>query len=1387
MLSLFVMNILSSGSVTDRQAFFNQNTMKRLIIFKKNLFLLLLLLFQPMQMSFSQNSRSTISNLHINDFAQDSQGYIWIATAKGLNRYNGYTYKLFYHDDENPKSIPSDYVNGLFVDSGKRLWIATSTGVCLYNQEKMSFTHISCNQFSENYFFDFFEKGRDVYVYGSGGIFKVNPGKNLLIDCLLTRNQYNVNTAISDNLGHIWCGCSEGAGIMCFDSSFHLLKKINLSNEVFTSFVYGDKILFGTKRGLLLVNAKTLEIEPFHFPDATYKMQIGLIKKVNDRTFIIGTKNKSFVFYDIYENRIKSKYDLNLFTDATFNHITSFFVDRDRNMWLGSFDAGFTISTNSDKIFNQDKFLHSFITGKFVTRVSEDKNFNLWIGTRYNGLIRYNTLTHQFKEYNIHNFKIFAQQNSDFIQSLFVDSRNRLWIGYDNKLAVCRLSDGNIFSTKCWDNTGDIVTIAEDSRHRIWTGSSTQGICIYGTDLKATKRFMPSPGQMNNITQIISFSASQMLFSSFGDNVYIINIEDLRTSVLSGNPEMNVYCRNAITLLRDRHNHVWIGTYGYGLICYDLRSKRTFPYSLKSGLSSNDILSIAEDNAGNLWLSTSYGLCKLENNYRNIITFFDTDGIGGNQFHEKCLLQRSNNEILFGGNHGITQFNPGKIRPSTNRIPVYLEELRIGNNSEKIDGKDHVLTRNISLTDHITLNNKQNVFSIDYAGLEYGSSYKINYAYKLEGFDKDWNYVGNYRRASYSNLPSGNYVFMIKVENKDGVWSKPITELHIKVLPPLWLYPIPIIIYIIIASAIIYFSINVYVNVRLNNERLAMAKREIDQEKHLTQMKIDFFTNISHELRTPLTLIYGPLQQLIKSRELSSDDEGSTLLKMINNNTLRLLKLIDQLLDFEKVENDTLSLNIRKDDILLRIRCIMDGFSLYAKEKGIELVLNCPESKMIINVDSDKIDKILNNLIFNAIKYTPDNGHVEVKVELTQYPDPGLNLPELRPNSGQSQYLQISVHDDGIGISHGELDHVFERFKRSNSKDAVMQSAKGNGIGLNYVKHLVERHNGNIIVRSNPEGGSVFIFAFPIDAGDVKDLNINEKAIDDNSCKTVGLIDVYEEVADNQDDIEKPVILLVEDHAEMRLFIRNLLKNEYHIVSANNGVEGLDIAREIIPNLIISDVLMPQMNGYELCENIKSDQTLCHVPVVLLTAKTQEQDHIDGYKYGATQYINKPFNPDLLIAIVDNIFAEQKRQQRLIMSGKADSASSKSKENVAAEVKLNPLDQKFMDKLYAYIDKDLAKCDLNVNFLGTDLGFSRTSFYRKVKALTGQVPSDFLRIYRLNKAAEYIMEGEYTLSEISDKCGFGTQSHFSTSFKKYFGVSPKNYKPQSDKNSTENC
>lgn len=1317
--------------------------------------------------SYSQTIRSSISNRHINAFSQDDQGYIWIATAKGLCRYDGYEYKIFYNEKGNANSLPSDNVNDVYVDSRNKMWLTTNSGICRYNPNDMSFVRYPMMNI-EKYCLGIIEYGENILTYGLGGIYKIDEQKCVIESCLAIDGQV-INSLTVDKKNNLWCTYDKT--ILCFDASFNLLRKLNLDVELYCSFICDDgDILFGTKAGFLRVNSDTYDIDPFSYPGEMTKMQIKIITSIGEHILLIGTKNQGVLFYDTKENRLISSLEMNMFTEVKSNEISCSFIDKDHNVWLGTFDDGFIVSTENNRVFNTDKKLYHYVYNKFVTRIVEDEDHNLWIGTRYGGLIGYNTHTGIFTEYNSSTFKSFSGFTNNFVQSLFIDGDNRIWIGYDNSLIICRLNGGRIFLLKSYEEVGDVVTITEDANHRIWTGSSIHGITVYNSDMTKYTRLMPSPGTLNNITKIISLSDTKMLFSSYMDNVYTIDINTLRPSLFSDNPDFKAYGKNAITLY-ENGNYIWIGTYGNGLCQYDKETHQIKSYSLYEGLESDDILSLVEDDNHTLWMSTSFGLSKMELKSGDIQTFLASDGTGGDQFHEKCALKRQNGEIMFGGNHGITEVLPCDIKTSSHQIPVLLEDLKIFNHSIHIGDNDRILDKHISRMNKIVLNHKQNVFSLDFVGLAYDAPQRTNYAYKLEGFDKEWNYVGNFRRASYSNLPAGDYIFEVKAQNRDGVWSDSYKLLSIQMLPAPWLHPSAIVLYIVTLIAIIYGCVYIYVKLKLGKERLIMAEKKVDREKALTQMKINFFTNVSHELRTPLTMVCAPVKLLMEEKKWMEDRDSAFLLGLINNNVERLLKLIDQLLDFDKIVNNTLLLRVSKNDIIQQVKIIIDNYRLYATEKKICIQLECQYNELMIMYDVDKMDKIINNLLFNAMKYTNENGHVKVRIELTKEPDNAFNLPV----DNESVYLQISVEDDGIGIDNDDMKYLFERFKRLIHDEQNALSPGGSGIGLNYVKCLVENHKGHIVAKRGEEKGMTFIFILPMD--DDAYVSSEYEVTDDNTHNvkpTPDLVtseetEMFEHVDESADS---PSVLVVEDHAEMRMFIRHILRVKYHVITACDGNEGYEKALDCVPDIVISDILMPNMNGYELCGKIKEDSKLCHIPVVLLTAKTMEKDHIEGYLQGADIYLNKPFTPPLLLSVIKNIFANRERQKHLLLvnSGNED------KQEDTVKQELNPLDQRFMNKLYDYINSNLSNSDLNVNLLGRELGFSRTNFYRKVKALTGTTPTDFLRVYRLNRAAELILKEEYSFNEISEMAGFGTQSHFSTSFKKHFGMTPKEYK-----------
>lgn len=1309
-------------------------------------------------------TKNALSNLHINGFVQDKFGYMWIATAKGLCRYNGYEYLTFYHAANDSLSLSSDFISGLLIDSKEDLWVATDKGLCKYNYELSNFERFDFEG-QGKYCLNLLEYNREIIGFGTG-IARVNPASRKLFLCESLEKNYFLAGIEHNNL--LWMG-GENA-IFCLNTRFEVVRQIDLPGDTKINCAYkhiDGCIWFGTNKGIIVVDPvrkECLEV-PLNskYADRMKHLYITFITKIGASQLCIGTENSGVYIYDFITRNLNNlqEQDTGLFPEVTSKHVTACYTDKQDNIWLGTFDRGYYLEIANKKEFNADNVLNSFIKGKFATCIVEDNDENLWIGTRYSGLICYNRRTGSFVQYDSSNFPAFSLPA--VVHSMYFSSKGKLWLNYGKKLLACDVK-GRITSHKEIDVPDGIGTITEDNQGRIWIGSAQNGIRVYDPDdMHLITAVTPKRSYYNNVPRILKLSSGDMLISSYGENVYVVNPATFAMTPLSENKDIFPYASRAIYLYEDSHHDIWIGTYGEGMAKYMVKNDWVERFSLAEGLPSNDVLSVVEDDSGNMWVSTSFGLSRFEPGTRKFYNYFDYDGIQGNQFHEKCALKTKDGELFFGGNHGLTFFYPHHIHLYSVMLPVILEDLKVFNESERIGAKGGVLDKHISQTKEVVFNHRQNVFSIDYSGLDFGFSPKINYAYMMVNFDKDWNYVGNFRRATYSNLPPGEYIFEVKAQNRDGVWNNIPTKLLIRVKPSPWMTVWAICGYVFFVLVVVYMCIRIYVNMKINKVRLVMAEKERDREKEVSLMKARFFSNISHELRTPLTLIYGPVKLLLNPDIGAS--ERQNLIAFLERNIKRILLLIDQLLDFKKLESDTLPLRVEKEDIIPLVEHVVDSFSYFAKAKNMDLQLNCEFESLIIPVDVDKLNKILTNLVSNAVKYTLNDGHVRVSLKVTDRPDKEYGL-----EAQSSRYLVIEVEDDGIGVKKEDLPHLFERYQRFED------NIDGHGVGLNYVKRLVEKHKGKIMARSGEDKGMIFSFVLPVDeAIYVEEMEHDKVDIiyQDNNDKLLKEPEGMEKPVDGEivDDTGKSekTVLVVEDNAEVRTFISILLK-EYTVLTANNGLEGYQVAQEVVPDLIVSDVLMPEMDGYQFCNKVKNDPELCHIPFIILTAKTTESDLIEGYSQGADVYLNKPFNPELFQTVIRQAFINQERRRAIVLRNNGPEA-----EEVDMKTVLSPIDQRFMDKLYAYIDSNLSNCELNINMLGKELGFSRTSFYRKIKGLTGQTPNDFLRIYRLNKAAELILADEFSLNEIGDRVGFGTYSHFSTCFKKHFGVSPKDY------------
>lgn len=1328
-------------------------------------------------LSFSQpKHRTELSNLHVNAFAQDSLGYIWIATANGLCKSYGNSYDVFFYDEKDINSIPSNNVTGLYIDKESRLWISTEKGICSMSKERYEFQRYSKNTLteSESFFLGFIQYGEKMFTYGHNGLYEIDKKNKTLIPHLKVDKQV-LYGALLDTQNNLWV--TNGVELIKLNQSLNLVSKISvdISNNINCMINYGNYILLGTENGIRRLNLHNLKIEKGDFPIELNDLQINQMFLIDGAHKLqINTRNKGVLMYDLLTHELKGSYNNIDFSDIPSVDITTSFVDKEKNIWLGTFDSGFFMLSNKKKVLNDNKTFVNQFRNKFVTRITSDRFGNKWIGTRYDGFIFYNTKTKEIIRYNDCTAPWLSVFKSNFVQEIFCDTKNRLWIGYGNFLIVCKITqDGSLSLEKSYSETGNVVTIAEDDNNNIWTGSSDKGLYIYDTSLKLKHHITSSVSNSNNITKIISFTNHKMLFAAYMDNIYTIDINTLVSNALDSKYQ-NKWC-NTIDIKPDHKNNLWIGTYGNGLMQYNLHNKTLKQYNK---FQSNDIVGIEYDQNDNIWASSSYGIYRLSPSTGSINVYLQHNGTGGNQYHEKCTYKDADGHIYFGGNTGIEEISPNNVESSKQNTPIYLTDLKLFGNSV-FPKEGGIIEKDISLEKKIKLNHNENMVSLEFTAIRYDCLSSSEYAYILDGFDKTWNYIEEYNRATYSNLPAGSYSFIVKVKNKNGEWEKANKLLDITIKPAPWLHPLALLTYGILLIVITVLLSRLYIRLKLAKERLTMSEERIAQEYKLSQMKVNFFTNISHELRTPLTLIYAPVKMLKEKYQSLSKQQIESDLDFITNNVDRLLDLIDQLLNFQNIKDETLPLKVNYHDCVQQLSNIVKLYNIYVAEKNLTIEFNCPYESLSVIYDSDKLDKIMNNLLMNATKYALESGRIVIKLDL-------IKCPESINSNNEWTYMNIQVIDNGIGISKSDIGHLFNRFGRLINPSKRNQ-IKGFGIGLNYVYHLVKNHKGKISAEQNASKGMTFIIKIPVcenayseNEWTAERIEIKpETEITDNEQPTATIPLMETRIDEEILETERTKILIVEDNPEMSSFIAGIFNDKFDVTIASDGLNGLQRAIESIPHIIISDVLMPRMDGYELCDAIKGNKDICHIPVILLTAKTMDEDQIKGYEHGADMYISKPFNPNVLISIVNRMIVKQKLQQELLASacGTKDAIPVED-----VQLELSPLDQKFLNKLYKYIEDNLSNSEINVNLLGRELGYSRTNFYRKVKALSNMTPNDLLRTYRLNRAAELIMKREYTLGEISEMTGFGIQSHFSSLFKKHFGVSPKDYISSRPKN-----
>lgn len=1356
-----------------------------------------------------------LSNNDVNTLIQDKTGFMWFGTEDGLNRYDGYKFKVFRNDPSDSNSISDNTIWALLEDSQGYLWVGTKNGILnMFNPLTEKFSHWILSDIDVNYssITTLYEDSKGNIWIGTRtrGVYKLNPvtreiiNWNRTIDSLSTSlSSQSVRTITEDGSGNIIIGTYHGmnkfnpnlsftgfdkffsennelnslsnsqiynisksatdpnifwigtpSGLTKFNSSDNSFIRIDIPNPdklqfgtgastVIEEMVDGENILWiDTYSGLIRMNLATGEWNRFvqidNNPHSLVDDRIN--KMIKDRSGVIWLATENGISHF---SQSSSKFNSFFNKDFEFyqkavegkKNLKAIAKNEKENVWLG-FENGIVSISNSGKINEANKIQQ---LDKLNVWSLVEENNSLWIGTFGQGLKRFDLKSGKIEDWSL----IYSLKNTEtvpFIKSLFLDSKNNLWIGYWGS-GIGRLNPSSgeyyiwnhISNNKHSLSSGDVWTIKEDSYGRIWIGTSGGGLNLFLNEDEVKFR---------NWKQ--SADSKQSLSSN---NIYSICISEQFTDI-----------NNSETLL-------WIGT-SNGLNKFIIKNNQQSlydfdweikSYNMNNGLNDNNINSILEDENGNLWLGTGSGITYFKVSDESFTNFSTADGLLGTMMNPESSLKLKSGLMLFGCAAGLNIFDPAKIKLSAYKPSVVLTDFQIFNRSIKI-GNDSPLRQSIVHTKELALEYNQDVFSFEFSALDFNSPLSIQYAYMMEGFDSDWTESGNRRYATYTNLDPGVYNFKVKSTNADGIWNHDPASLRIIINPPwwatLWAYGLYAVLIIFGLLAIRRFEMS---RTKLRNE-LRLREIEANQNSKLEEMKSRFFANLSHEFRTPLTLIKGPVE-LLKNKIY--DSSGSEQIDIIERNSEKLKKLIDQLLELSQLENTSVPLRTSKEDLISVLKGLVYSFDSLAQQKNISLKFqsNCDTKSLWI--DRDKLEKIINNLLSNALKFTPAGGTVTVSANDIL--------------SEEGAFLEIIVSDTGIGIPENKLENIFNRFYQVD--DSSQRSYGGSGIGLALVKELVDLHKWDITVESGDGKGAKFKLIIPLsedylnETKKLSDESIAEISADNrNISATVQLRDQIDGLNNlkiekiSQED--KSSILIVEDSEDLRKYLSTLLKNDYIIYESSNGEEGIKAANENLPDLIISDVMMPSMDGLQFCRQIKSEWKTSDIPIILLTAKASVESKLDGLGIGADDYLTKPFNSRELFVRIKNLLEQRKRIREKY---------SKDISPLQDLNNLNSNDKEFIRRAYGIVAMNLDKSNFSTELLAKDMFLSRSQLHRKFSEITGQAPGEFIRTIKLKHAAKLLLEKNLSVTQIAYAIGFSSPAQFSRAFSKQYNCTPSEY------------
>ncbi|MBS1918596.1 MAG: helix-turn-helix domain-containing protein [Bacteroidetes bacterium] len=1384
---------------------------KRLLLFLMS-FLCIYTYAQYNQFQFSRlDITQGLSQNEVNCIFKDSKGFLWFGTMTGLNRYDGYEFKVFRNDLNDSLSLSDNYISQIFEGPENKLWIFTKTGLNIYDPATEKFYRnpkpfLKALNIPDLNISSIIKDGNGNYWFAhrTNGLYKYTTSTHAVTH--FYKKQNNADALYSDSVSSLATGPNGSLWVIYNDAvvdkiddesnrivyrNFYICKLFSSRQADYHLFADAQNqlwvyVLGNNPIGVIYFDPSTGSLKHIEKKDNGIGLNTNLVNGVvQDESGLIWIATDHGGINLLDKKDFSIRYLLNREDDEksiSQNSIISLYKDNSGIIWIGTFKKGISYyhgHINKFPLYKKLLSNPSSLSYNDVNRFVEDAKGNLWIGTNGGGLIYFNRLEGRFTQYK-HNASDAQSLCNDVVVSLWIDHDQKLWIGtyfggldcFDGKKFI-HYKHNDADPASIGDNR--IWEIFEDSQQRLWIGTFDAGVELY--DRKKNnfihyRPFITSNPLRSRYIDAFAEDAKGNLWIGTSTGIDVLD-KQLQKFIHYGldpaNPSKSISNDNVICLLNDKRGWMWIGTRD-GLNILDPSTKKIKTLRASDGLPDNTILTMLEEDNHHIWLSTPNGLCDItvgtDKKTGELIFQFqnydENDGLQGREFNENAALKTKAGELIFGGANGFNLFNAQNIVNNNQQASVILTGLQMFNKDvaigEKLNGHI-VLEKSITESKEITLRHNENVFSIEFAALDFPAKKKIRYAYMLEGFSNDWLVAdGKTRKATFTNLDPGNYTFRVKTSREDGSWGNEATVLAIKILPPFWKTPVAYFIYAVLIISGLFFARRVILQRAKMRFAIEHERKEAQRLHELDMMKIKFFTNVSHEFRTPLSLILSPLDKIIKD---TSEQHQKNQFQLIHRNARRLLNLVNQLLDFRKMEVQELKLHATKGDVAKFIKDISYSFTDLAEKKNIQFNYKSAVASFITKFDHDKIERILFNLLSNAFKFTHEHGNVDMQVEAQQTNDDDTSL------------FIIKIKDTGIGIPAEKQEKIFERFFQNEVPGEMMN--QGSGIGLSITKEFVKLHGGAISVESEVDKGSTFIVTIPFKESRI---NIPEILLQEEDAKIKNTDDEHEEpvvqqaVKNKDTKNKKPVILLVEDNEDFRFYLKDNLRQFFSIEEAANGKEGWQRALAVHPELIVSDISMPVMDGIDFCKKVKADKRTSFIPVILLTALMGDEQQLKGLETGASDYITKPFNFEILLSKIKNLLGQQ---------AKAKQTFQKQVQVSPSEIKTESADEKFIRQALALVEENMSNDRFSVEEMSRDLFMSRVALYKKILSLTGKTPVEFIRSIRLKRAAQLLEKSTLTISEIAYDVGFNNPKYFSKYFKEEYGMLPSAYQAQKKK------